>query len=188
MVPLFGGLFAPCDPSRPRAPRGAAGPWCSRTRPTPHGRSRGPRGPECTPHDDRVVLTSPPRPRAGWALEPRSGTGLRKLLALLESRAFPVRSWLCLGDLSKLEVARPATCSTCRKTCGSRGCSPAGVNSAGCCLRSRCVLLCGEMQGSRRKKWEWVPLPSPINGLCQNASDPAYSVHATWRLELSAGL
>lgn len=121
MVPLLGGLFAPCDPSRPRAPRGAAGPWCSRTRPTPHGRSRGPRGPECTPHDDRVVLTSPPRPRAGWALEPRAGTGLRKLLALLESRAFPVRSWLCLGDLSKLEVARPATCSTCQKTGGSRG-------------------------------------------------------------------
>lgn len=35
------------------------------------------------------------------------------------------------------------------------------------------------------KKWEWVPLPSPVNGLCQNSSDPAYSVHATWRLELS---
>lgn len=52
-------------------------------------------------------------------------------------------------------------------------------------MRCRCVLLCEEMQGSRRKKWEWVPLLSPVNGLCQNFSDPAYSVHATWRLELS---
>lgn len=124
-----------------------------------------------------------PGPRGRW--NPALALGCESCSHCWNSELFQSFPGSALGASLSLKVARPTTCSTSQKTGGSRGRSPARGNSAGCCLRSRCVLLRGEMQGSRRKKWEWVPLLSPVNGLCQNFSDPAYSVHATWRLELS---
>lgn len=146
--PMLPGLFAPCDPWRPRAPRGAAGDAVSELpedpRPPPAGEV-GDRGDQSAHPTTRVILTAPFSLARHW--NPALGASSQKFRALLEPRGFPAAYWLCLGAAPSLSSpGRPRARST-----GSRGSSPARVNPAGCRLCPLCVLICGDLQGSRRK-------------------------------------
>lgn len=134
----------PCCPAAWLAERR---PWCSSgTRATSHGRSRGWRGRSHT-HTTVWVVSHPPHPPS-WHWSPAlAPVEVAKVARTVGIQSFPSLSWSGFGGVRLPELARPATCSTCQKTGGSQGCSPARVNSAGCCSCSLCVLLFGGNAG-----------------------------------------